>query len=872
MTELAKAYDPKGVEDRWYAIWEEQGYFRGHTGAPGEPFSISMPPGNITGALHMGGALNNITQDVLIRRARMQGRPTLWVPGTDHAAIATQAVLERRLAAEGKTRFDLGREEFEALFWRWKDEYEGRILGALKRLGCSADWSRTRFTMDPGLSYAVRTVFVRLYEEGLIYRGARIINWCPKCTSAISDIEVNHEQTEGELITIRYPLKDGDGSISVATTRVETMLGDTGVAVNPDDDRYKHLVGKTAVLPLVGREIPIVGDDAVDPAFGTGAVKVTPAHDANDFEIAERQGLPAVNIFDKTATVNENGGRFEGLDRYEARKAVLEALRTEGLVEKEERPYVHAVGYCDRTPDTQIEPWLSEQWFVSMKPLAQPAIDVVRDGKIRFIPEQPFERVYLDWMENIRDWCISRQLWLGHRIPAWYCPDGHITVASDEPDACATCASTEIVQDEDTLDTWFSSALWPFSTLGWPEDTEDLRYWYPTTVLSTAREIIYLWVARMIFTGLHFVGAIPFKDVVIHAVVRAEDGRKMSRSLGNVIDPLEIIEEYGTDALRLWMMLGCNLGQDVSFSRERVEGARRFCNKLWNASRFALQEFDGLPGPLPDEPALPERWILSRFARTLSHVDDAYASYDFQKASDAIYHFVWSEFCDWYLEMAKTADETRRPAVQATIHHVLETSLRLAHPMIPFITEEIWQRLPRSERSPASIMVAEWPSANEAHVDAEAENDIGLLQSVVVEIRRFRADHRIPQRQRIDIVIADGPATSLILGYGEELRALAAVGEITVGSQPDGWSRAVAGITEIYLPLGELVDVRAERARLEREIAEEEKRAAAAKAKLDNPKFASGAPAEVVDKVRKQLEEHTQRAALLRTQLEELGS
>ncbi len=871
-TELQKAYDPKGVEERWYAFWEEQGYFRGHTGAPGEPFSISMPPGNVTGALHMGGALNNITQDVLIRRARMQGRPTLWVPGTDHAAIATQAVLERRLAAEGKTRFDLGREEFEALFWRWKDEYEARILGALKRLGCSADWSRTRFTMDPGLSHAVRTVFVRYYEDGLIYRGARIINWCPKCTSAISDIEVNHEPTEGELITVRYPLKDGDGSISVATTRVETMLGDTGVAVNPQDERYKDLIGKTVVLPLLGREIPIVADDAVDPEFGTGAVKVTPAHDANDFEIAERQGLPAVNIFDKTATVNENGGRFEGLDRYEARKAVLEALRVEGLVENEERPYIHAVGYCDRTPDTQIEPWLSEQWFVSMKPLAKPAIDVLKDGKIRFIPEQPFERVYLDWMENIRDWCISRQLWLGHRIPAWYCPDGHITVGLEDPDVCATCGSTEIVRDEDTLDTWFSSALWPFSTLGWPEETEDLRYWYPTTVLSTARDIIYLWVARMIFSGLHFVGEIPFSDVVVHAVVRADDGRKMSRSLGNVIDPLEIIDEYGTDALRLWMMLGCNLGQDVSFSRERVEGARRFCNKLWNASRFALQQLDGLPGPLSDDPSLPERWILSRFTRTVATIDDAYAAYDFQKASDALYHFVWSEFCDWYLEMAKTADDERKPAVRATIHHVLEATLRLAHPMIPFITEEIWQRLPRAEGAPESIMVAAWPAADDALLDADAERDMELLQAIVFEVRRFRADHRIAPRQRIDVVIADGPATPLVERYADVLKALASIGDIRVGAQPDGWSRAVAATSEVYLPLGELVDVGAERARLEREIAEEERRAAAATAKLVNPKFTSGAPADVVDKVRGQLDEHAQRAAALRAQLEELGS
>ena len=870
-TEFPKAYDPTGVEERWYAFWDARGYFRGPTGAAGEPFAVSMPPGNVTGALHMGGALNNITQDVLVRRARMRGRPTLWVPGTDHAAIATQAVLERRLAAEGKSRFDLGREAFEALFWQWKDEYEARILGALKRLGCSADWSRTRFTMDPGLSHAVRTVFVRLYEEGLIYRGARIINWCPKCTSAISDIEVNHEETEGELVTIRYPLKDGAGSISVATTRVETMLGDTGVAVNPTDERYQDLIGKTAILPLVGRELPIVGDDAVDPSFGTGAVKITPAHDANDFDIAERHGLPAVNIFDKTATVNENGGRFAGLDRYEARKAVLEALRADGVIEKEERPYLHAVGYCDRTPDTQIEPWLSEQWFVAMEPLARPAIDVVKDGKIRFVPAQPFERVYLDWMENIRDWCISRQIWLGHRIPAWYCPDGHVTVALEDPAVCGTCASAEIVRDEDTLDTWFSSALWPFSTLGWPDDTEDLRYWYPTTVLATAREIIYLWVARMIFTGLHFVGDIPFHDVVIHGLVRDAQGRKMSRSLGNVIDPLDLIERYGTDSLRLSMMLSSTLGQDIAFSEERVEAARRFCNKLWNASRFALGFLDGSPEDLPDERALPERWILSRLERTVRTVNEALDAYDFQRASDATYHFIWSEFCDWYLEMAKTADDARRPAVRATLHHVLEASLRLVHPMTPFITEEIWQRLPRRDGDPESIMVSEWPSAV-GERDETAEREMALLQALVVEIRRFRADHKLPARQRIDVVVAPGPAAELIERHIAEVKALATVGDVRVGSQPSGWSRSVAGSTEIYLPLGELVDVDAERERLKREIAEEEALAERARTKLDNPKFTSGAPEDVVAKVRGQLEEHSDRAASLGRQLEELGS
>ncbi len=864
MTELAKAYDPKGVEDRWYATWEERGYFVGDTGASGERFSMSMPPGNVTGALHMGGALNNIIQDVIVRRARMQQRPTLWVPGTDHAAIATQAVLERRLAAEGKSRFDLGREGFEALFWEWKDEYEARILGALKRLGCSADWTRTRFTMDPGLSFAVRTVFVRLFDEGKIYRGSRIINWCPKCMSAISDIEVIHRETEGELVTLRYPLADGSGYIPVATTRVETMLGDTGVAVHPDDERYKSLVGKTVILPLVGREIPIVADDVIEMDFGTGAVKVTPAHDQNDFEIGERTGLEMINIFDKTAQINENGGRFEGLDRFEARRAVLEALRAEGVVEHEERPYVHSVAYCDRTPDTAIEPWLSEQWFVAMKELAEPAIDVVKQGKVRFIPEQPFTKVYLDWMENIRDWCISRQLWLGHRIPAWYCADGHITVALEDPDACAACGSSDIEQDPDTLDTWFSSALWPFSTLGWPDDTEDLRYWYPTNVLATAREIIYLWVARMIFTGLHFVGDIPFTDVVIHPIVRDEKGHKMSRSVGNVIDPLEMIDRFGADALRFAVMLGCNLGQDMAFSIERVEGARRFCNKLWNASRFALQQFDGDPGPVGDDLALPERWIMSRLAQTVKTINDASDAYDFQRQSDVLYHFIWSEFCDWYLEMSKTDPGRAAPVLR----HVLEVSLRLAHPMIPFVTEEIWQLLPKDEAA-ESIMIAEWPSA-EGRLDEDAEREMALLQTVVVEIRRFRHEHNIPPRQRLDVIVADGPAAAVAKGYAAELKALALLGSVEVGAQPEGWSRVVAGSTEVYLPLAGTVDVGAERTRLEREIDEAAKLADRARAKLENPNFTAKAAPDIVAKTRGQLEEHTERISRLRAQLAEL--
>ena len=871
MTELAKAYDPKGVEERWYSFWEDRGFFRAPTGAEGDPFCIVIPPPNITGALHLGHALNNGIQDVLVRRARMQGRPTLWQPGTDHAAIATQNVIERRLAQEGLTRFDLGREEFERRFWLWKEEYETRILGQFKMMGFSCDWSRTRFTMDEGLSAAVRTVFVRLYEEGYIYRGNRIINWCPRCQSAISDIEVNHIETEGELVTIRYPLKDVEGHISVATTRVETMLGDTGVAVNPSDDRYKALIGKVAILPLVGRELPIVGDDAVDPEFGTGAVKVTPAHDPNDFEIAQRHGLPPVNIFDQTATVNEDGGRLAGLGRYEARKAVLEALKADGAVEHEERPYLHAVGHCDRC-DTEIEPWLSEQWFVAMKDLAAPAIQAVRSGEVQFVPKDPFERMYLDWMDNIRDWCISRQLWLGHRIPAWYCGDGHITVAMTDPEACEKCGSSQITRDEDTLDTWFSSGLWPFSTLGWPEDTPELRYWYPTNVLSTDRAIIYLWVARMIFLGLHFVGRKPFDVVLIHPTIRDAQGRPMSKSRGNTIEPDAVVERHGTDALRFSLMWGCVLGQDMGYAEDRIEGARRFVNKLWNASRFVLNTV-GDEASSRGELALPERWILSRLAQTVIAVDGALERYEFSEAAHSLYEFAWSEYCDWYLEMAKLASGERAAAVRSVLLEALETTLRLAHPIMPFVTEEIWQRLPRAEGGTESIMVAPWPSADRARIDADAEDQMSFLQEIVVEVRRFRHEHGIPPRKEIAAVVnAKGSFADLVSAHHNELQVLAGLESVTLGAQPEGWSRTVAGQAEIYLPLGELVDVGAERQRLSKEIADEDALAARARAKLDNPKFTSGAPADVVEKAQRQFDEHSERAASLRAQVEELPS
>ncbi|HVE92563.1 MAG TPA: valine--tRNA ligase [Actinomycetota bacterium] len=875
MSDLAKVYDPKGVESRWYDYWRGRGLFAGATGAPGRQLSIVIPPPNITGALHMGHALNGTLQDIVARRARMQGRPTMWLPGTDHAAIATQNVLERRLAEEGISRQEMGREAFEARFWEWKQEYEARILDQFAKLGCSLDWDRTRFTMDAGLSHAVRTVFVRLYEEGRIYRGTRIINWCPRCVSALSDIEVKHFDRDGELVTLRYPLSDGSGHITVATTRVETMLGDSGVAVSPDDDRYRHLIGSTVRLPLMDRDIPIVADESVDAEFGTGAVKVTPAHDPNDFDIGQRHGLEQINIFDERAQVNENGGRFAGLDRFEARKTVLEALRERGLVEAEERPYLHSVGHCDRC-DSIIEPWLSEQWFVAMKELAAPAVEAVTSGRIRIIPAQPFEKQYLDWMTNIRDWCISRQLWLGHRIPVWYCASGHTFASMEEaPVACAECGGSDIEQDPDVLDTWFSSQLWPFSTLGWPEETDDLRYWYPTTVLVTAYEILYLWVARMIVAGLHFMGEVPFHEVLIHGIVRDFEGKKMSKSKGNTIDPMDLSDRYGTDALRFSLARSAIPGQDTNVAEEWIEGDRRFANKLWNASRFVLSNLgEQPPEGLPAEPALPEAWILSRLAQTVRAADAAMDSYEFAEAARSIYQFVWSEFCDWYLEMAKLGlrDESTAPAVRSVLHHVLDTTLRLLHPLMPFVTEEIWQRLP-GRGDDESIMTASWPADERMHLDPDAEQRMVLLQELVVEIRRFRHEHSVAPRTKIDaVVVAPAAHAQTIQLHSQELRALAGLEELTLAeaSPGTGWSRIVVGQAEVYLPLTAVADPAAERGRLTKSIFDLQAQADRANAKLDSPGFMDRAPSDVVDKVRGQLAEAQARIEKLRAQLEQL--
>jgi valyl-tRNA synthetase len=870
LTELAKAYDPEGVEGRWYSFWVDHGYFVAPTGAEGEPFCMVIPPPNVTGVLHMGHAFEGTMHDILVRRARMQGRPTLWLPGTDHAGIGTQVVIENRLRDEGKTRHDLGREAFVERTWAWKQEYEARILSQLKRLGASCDWTRTRFTMDEGLSRAVRTVFVRWFDAGLIYRGNRIINWCPRCGTALSDVEVKHWESPGELITVRYPLADGSGSIRVSTTRVETMLGDTGIAVNPKDARYVDLVGKKAVLPLVGRELPIVADDAVDPEFGTGAVKVTPAHDPTDFEIGARHNLPAVNIFSKEAVVNENGGRFAGLDRYDARAAVLEALRREGAVESEERPYMHSVGHCDRC-DTEIEPWLSEQWFVAMKELARPAIDAVREGRVQIVPSR-FEKIYFDWMENIRDWCISRQLWWGHRIPVWYCANAHTFAALEDPSSCPECGSSELEQDPDVLDTWFSSQLWPFSTLGWPDETPDLEYWYPTSVLAPGYEILFLWVARMIMSGLFFMGDVPFRRVLIHGIVRDFEGKKISKSKGNAIDPLDLMDRYGTDAVRFALARSAVPGQDTNVAEEWIEGDRRFCNKLWNAARFVIGN-GAIPTDVPDELGLAERWILSRLARTISAVDEAIDRFEFGEASKAIYHFVWSEFCDWYVEMSKLglADEARSATTRSVLYEVLEHALRLAHPTMPFITEELWQMLPRRADDAESIMISRWPSPDASRVDEDAERAMEALQTIITEIRRFRHEHGVPPRESLEAVVRASSETMELIGrHTDELRTLASLANVRFDEPPADWSRLLAGDAEIFLPLANYINVASERARLEREIAEETKFADRARAKLDNPNFAAKAAPEIVAKTRAQLDEHTQRAERLRAQLAEL--
>jgi valyl-tRNA synthetase len=910
--ELPKAYEPAEVEHRLYDWWERSGFFHAEPGDPGEPYCIVIPLPNVTGSLHIGHALDHSVQDALIRRARMQGKNAMWQPGTDHAGIATQNVVERELAKEGISRHDLGRDEFVRRVWAWREQSGGTILRQMRRLGASCDWQREAFTLDEPRSRAVREVFCRLYEEGLIYRGYRLINWCPRCRTALSDIEVDHADEPTELVTVRYPPAGGDGGgIAVATTRPETMLGDTAVAVHPDDARYADLVGTTVVLPLLDREIPVIADEHVDPEFGTGAVKITPAHDPNDYEIGQRHGLEAIDVMNDDMTINERGGPYEGLDRFEARRRIMEDLQARGLVEHVEQ-IVHAVGVCSRC-GTIVEPRLSDQWFVKVEPLVAAALDAVRAGRTRFVPERN-AKPFLDWLENLRDWCISRQLWWGHRIPAWYDPEGNIGVYREDPWP-EEVAARGLRQDPDVLDTWFSSALWPFSTLGWPEHTRQLDAWYPGAVLVTGYDINTFWVSRMLMMGLHFLHDVPFHVVCNHGLVRDRFGKKMSKSFGNVIDPLEFMDRYGADALRFALLRAAAPGQDVPLAEEWVEGARRFANKLWNAARFVLTKAPGAAEPAPHRPepealALePEdRWILSRLEEARATADEAYDAYDLSRAARSIYHFVWDEFCDWYLELAKLRDDE---TVDTILTHVLDQALRLLHPIMPFVTEEIWRTL---RGTGETIMKAAWPPPAPQRRDPLAEERMAVVQEAVTGLRRFRAEHRLAPSARLEViaVIGDSGAATPPLGrgHGDErdaleagvdgIACLAGVRRWSFADTPPatasgagragtasgaGRARTASGAghvvegpvgkvvlsgAELFVPLAGLVDLDEERARLRRELDRATTERDRARRKLDTPGFVAKAPEAVVQAERDKLLEWEAALDKLAPQLEAL--
>ncbi len=849
--EMPKTYDPHGQEDKLYKTWEEKGYFKATVDPDKKPFSIVIPPPNVTGQLHMGHAFDETLQDILIRTKRMQGYSTLWLPGTDHAGIATQIKVEEALRKEeGLTRYDLGRDKFLERVWDWKNKFGNRIIQQLKKLGSSCDWDRERFTMDEGCSRAVREVFVSLYEKGLIYQGNRIINWCPHCTTALSDAEVEYETQAGKLWHIRYPLADGSGEVVVATTRPETYLGDTGIAVNPDDERYKDLVGKTCILPIINREIPIFADDYVDKEFGTGCVKVTPCHDPNDFEMGQRHNLEQILIFNDDATVNENGGKYEGMDRYECREAVLRDLEEGGFLVKIE-DHSHNVGTCYRC-GTTVEPITSKQWFVKMGPLAKAAIDVVKNGDVQFVPDR-FSKTYINWMENVHDWCISRQLWWGHQIPAWYCDDcGHVTVAREDPTECEKCHGKHIHREEDVLDTWFSSALWPFSTLGWPEETDDLKYFYPTNVLVTGYDIIFFWVARMIFSGMEHMKKEPFKTVFIHGLVRDAQGRKMSKSLGNGIDPLEVIEQYGADALRFTLATGNSPGNDMRFTMERVEANRNFCNKMWNAARFVIMNLsDGEVKGLPETLTLPDKWILSKYNRLVQEVTNNIERFELGVAAQKIYDFIWDDFCDWYIELVKPRlmdkeNAADHMAVQQVLVYVLTGTMKLLHPFMPFITETLFLALPHDDES---IMISRWPEFDPALSFEEDEKDMEIIMEVIRSVRNRRAEMNVPPSKKTAMMILS--ESKEIFAEGEEyIKKLAFANEITYLTEaPENASEMVSCVTRgatVFMPVRELVDLEKEAARLQKELENQEKVLASIRAKLSNEKFLSKAPENVV--------------------------
>nr|MBC7245430.1 valine--tRNA ligase [Chloroflexota bacterium] len=885
--EMSKTYNHRSVEQRIYAWWEEKRYFTPKIDYSKKPFVISMPPPNVTGELHLGHAITAALQDLMIRYHRMKGEPTLWVPGEDHASIAAQYVVEKEIAKEGLTREGLGREKFLERIWDWMHRYRHVIAQQHRRLGTSCDWTRERFTMDEGLVRAVREAFVRLFNKGLIYRGNYLVNWCPRCGTALSDLEVEHEEEESKLYYVRYPLESVPGEyITVATTRPETILGDAAVAVHPRDQRYQALVGCIAILPALHRHIPIIADESVDPEFGTGAVKVTPGHDPTDYEIGQRHNLPIINIMNDDATLNENAGPYAGQDRYKARQNLVADLEKEGLLVKIE-PYVHALGHCQRC-HTVIEPRVSLQWFVKIKPLAEPAIAVVRDGRIRFVPER-FAKVYFNWMENIRDWCISRQLWWGHRIPVWYCDDcGHMSASAEETlAACQKCGSRNIHQDPDILDTWFSSGLWPFSTLGWPDDTEDLRYFYPTDVMETAYDILFFWVARMIMLGLEMTGQIPFHTVYLHGLIRDEYGQKMSKSKGNVVDPLVVIKDYGADALRFALLTGSTPGNDMKLSMQKVEAARNFANKLWNAARFVLgnldeeysvQDTERLATLWKEQPtalSLPERWILSRHNRLILDVTRLIDQYQFGEAGRQIYEFLWGEFCDWYIEIAKVPlygdDKTAAQRTQAILVYVLERTLRLLHPFMPFITEEIWQYLPHEGEA---LIIAPWPEPDP--LDEAAEAEMTPIMEMVRAIRNARAEYEVEPTKAIAATIVAGQKHDMLMSQKDILIRLARIDanqlyiEQKLMEKPPKALALVVGDYEVFLPLAGLVDIERERARLASELEQMQKEIDRAEKLLSNPNFLSKAPAEVVGKERAKLEDYRQRYAKVQDRLRTL--
>jgi valyl-tRNA synthetase len=887
MTEIPKAYEPARVEQKWYRFWMEHGYFTPKIDHKKKPFVIIMPPPNVTGELHLGHALTATLEDIMVRWHRMKGEPALWLPGVDHAAIATQVIVEQKLAEEGLDRHKLGREKFIERVWEWVKKSRQSITYQHQRLGASCDWTRERFTLDEGPCLAVRTAFVRLYNKGLIYRGERIVNWCPRCQTALSDLEVQHKDITGNLYYLRYPMAEGDGFVTVATTRPETYLGDTAVAVNPEDERFKAMVGKKVVLPVIGRVIPVIADSAVDPSFGTGAVKITPGHDPVDFEISERQHLPIIKILNPDATMNEQAGPYAGLDRFACRQKVLADFEEAGLLEKIEQHH-HSVGHCGRC-QTMVEPEVSKQWFVKMAPLAEPAIKAVTDGRIAIVPER-FTKVYLNWMENIRDWCISRQLWWGHRIPVWYCQKcNELTVAIDEPSSCSHCGSKDVVQDPDTLDTWFSSALWPHSTLGWPDDTEDLRYFYPTSVMETGYDILFFWVARMIMMGLEDTGDIPFHTVYLHGLIRDEKGEKMSKMKGNVLNPTDAIEDYGTDALRFAITTGTSPGNDINLGPHRLEAGRNFANKMWNAARFVLQSLEANPiesgalaklTPKRSEP-IEDRWILSRLNRLVLSVDELMSNFQFGEAERQIHDFFWGEFCDWYIEIAKIRLSRSDFSPLPVLGFVLEATLRLLHPFMPFITEELWQNLkrclPEGSLASASIIIAPYPVGNKKFIDDLAEAVMDSVIEIIRSVRNARAEHKVAAGKWIEARVYADKFQSAIASQSEAIETLAKARPLVVFNRDQRQAKDEKALilvlkeAEVILPWAGMVDLAAERQRLEGEVSAVENEIGRLERRLKDRAFVSKAPPAVVDKERGKLQACEDKLVRLRQELAQLG-